>query len=220
MVRYNRLLVVTFFACLFIMLQLNVHVSSYTEENGLEKDDSGTFLYDLYVDGELYQSPEDPVELLVSPNALLVKFYDNVLGMKVGESRSFYLTANDGYTDSSHDLFGKDLDYRNVKLVEITTNVQPQGEPQGESDGDSSPFFLNEFFIIAIVIIALLGGIVFLIIGLRILVQSTLFTGKLSSCSACGKKKEGECVKCGTSFCKKCFYPKCSGCSSNRFKPS
>ena len=214
------------------MLMLNVHVSSYTDENGLEKDDSATFYYDLYVDGSLYQSPENPVELVVSPNALLVKFYDNVLGMKIGESKDFILTANEGYTDSNHALFDKDLDYRNVTLVEIITNVrsnaqpnaQPQGEPQGEqqgeSDGDSSPFFLNEYFIIAVVIIALLGGIVFLIIGLRILIQSSLFTGKLSSCSACGKKKEGECVKCGTSFCKKCFHPKCSKCNSNRFKPS
>ena len=202
------------------MLQLNVQVSSYTDENGLERDDTATFLYDLYVDGELYQSPENPVPLVVSPTALLVKFYDNVLGMKVGESRSFFLTANDGYTNSTHALFGKDLDYRNVKLVEITSNVQLQGEQQGESDGDSSSFFLNEYFIIAIVIISLLGGIVFLIIGLRMLTQSSLFTGKLSSCSACGKKKEGACVKCGTSFCKKCFYPKCNNCSSNRFKPS
>ena len=213
---------------IIMVMVLTSYATAYTTDGGLEENDRVKFSYELYVDGSLYQKSKE-FETTVSLTNLVEGFYKNVLGMKLGESRSFTVPPDEGYTSPSHELYGKTLDFRNVVLLEIVVDASPNdGSPSViNTSDDTQGSKLGEALVTYILPGLAVVGIIYVLFLLRHRIgrvvnraEALLPAGMkkhLSVCEVCGAPQEGNCKKCGAKLCRNCFGTNCPYCGSNVF---
>ncbi len=109
-----------------ILLFILIQSSAYTTKDGIETGDEVNMDYVLSYDGDVQQNGPGFVTV-VSSDRLIQGFYEGLLGMKVGQDKEIIVSPDKGYTDPSHDLYGKTL-YFDVHINKIVTNINGGGE--------------------------------------------------------------------------------------------
>jgi hypothetical protein len=75
--------------------------------------------------GTLVQESDVPTDDSTTPieeERLLQGYIDEIIGMRIGEERHFIIPAEEGYTTTSHEMYGKDLEYV-ITLTRIGSNT-------------------------------------------------------------------------------------------------
>jgi len=67
-------------------------------------------------------APTDDSTIPIADERLLHSYIDEIIGMRVGEERHFIVPAEEGYTTTSHEMYGKDLEYT-ITLTRIGSNT-------------------------------------------------------------------------------------------------
>jgi hypothetical protein len=140
-------------------------------------------------------------------------------GMQEGDKKEGqHVPAADGYTSSSHELYGESL-YFDVELLSIfyDANEQPFGTEQSD-DPWGLEDFLNLPFVMPILV--LIGLAVLSAIGYKLHGQTRRFLRGRVHCS-CGAVATMECARCFTKSCRDCFlkHSGCHKCGSNKMVP-
>ena len=95
------------------------------------RNDVVTVHYKLFDrNGTLVQegdAPNDDSTLPIDDERLLHSYIDEIIGMRIGEERHFIIPAEEGYTLTGHELYGKNLEYI-ITLTRIGSNTNDPTE--------------------------------------------------------------------------------------------
>ena len=119
---------------LWIFIINLISSSAYTASEGIEKYDKVNMDYVLSYDGKVQQNGPG-FEAKISPNDLILGFYEGLLGMKVGDDKQIIVPPEKGYTQPGHELYGKTL-YFDVHINSIVSNVR--GNDYSESTSQTT----------------------------------------------------------------------------------
>ena len=72
-------------------------------------------------------APNDDSTLPIDDERLLHSYIDEIIGMRIGEERHFIIPAENGYTLTGHELYGKNLEYT-ITLTRIGSNYNDPTE--------------------------------------------------------------------------------------------
>jgi len=196
-----------------MLIITSTQVNGYSKETGIEEGDVMKIEYEgRYADtGVVFDG--GTVDFTISPDSIIVGFYEGLLGMKVGESKVINVPIGKGYSSASAPtpaLANRELNF-NVFIREIVDNVR---------DEDSS----SNLFETITTWVKVIGGIalgVFVIIGFLGL-RSKTSSGTCAHCKELGRstRSEGKCSKCGNSYCRASFGRGCPNCKGNSFIPT
>ncbi len=198
----------------FVMLLLFILATqsfAYTTTDGIETGDVVNLDYTLSYDGEVQQQGPN-FQTAVTDQALIVGFYEGLLGMKVGEDKEIVVTPDKGYTDPEHELYGKTL-YFDVYINGIVESVR--GDEETGTDGGIGTTLKKIGNAIMV-----LGGLTIGVFALQS-VKNRATIPKCEHCSSIGKStlSEGYCKSCGLYYCRGSFIKGCPNCNSNTFNP-
>jgi len=93
-------------------------------QSGIKKGDTVALDYTLTVDGQVVDSSigKQPLEFTVGSGQVIPGFDKAVIGMNVGEEKTFTVSPEEGYgTSGGHSLAGKTLIF-SVKIIKIVSS--------------------------------------------------------------------------------------------------
>ena len=92
-------------------------------QSGIKNGDTITLDYTLKVDGSVVDTSigKQPLEFIVGSGQVIPGFDKGVLGMNVGEEKTFSVSPEEGYgTSGNHPLAGKTLVFT-VKIINVSS---------------------------------------------------------------------------------------------------
>ena len=92
-------------------------------QSGIKKGDNISLDYTLTVDGQVVDSSvgKQPLTFVVGSGQVIPGFDKGVIGMNVGEEKTFTVSPEEGYgTSGSHPLAGKTLVFT-VKIINVSS---------------------------------------------------------------------------------------------------
>ncbi len=92
-------------------------------QSGIKKSDTISLDYTLNVDGQVVDSSagKQPLIFTVGSGQVIPGFDNGVIGMNVGEEKTFSVSPEEGYgTSGNHPLAGKTLVFT-VKILKVTS---------------------------------------------------------------------------------------------------
>ena len=92
-------------------------------QTGIKKGDNISLDYTLTVDGQVVDSSvgKQPLEFVVGSGQVIPGFDKGVLGMNVGQEKTFSVSPEEGYgTSGNHPLAGKTLVFI-VKIIKVSS---------------------------------------------------------------------------------------------------
>jgi hypothetical protein len=214
--------------CLFLLavglFTLPIFPSGYQASTGIENGD----VVDLdhigkFANGTVFSNGTIPNAKL-SPGQFLDGFYIEVISMKIGETKTFDVPPELGYTDPDDERTGHFVGLTltfTVTILRLVQNIRgndpslTQSGAETDSGGGLASTLWN--------VVKWVGGIGLGILGIlafRSYIQKQTITGCVH-CKSLGKTQvsEGKCGKCGTSYCRASFSRGCPNCKSNTFIP-
>lgn len=196
------------------MLTATLSTNAYSERNGIERGDDVRLAYRGVLENGTVFDPgsDDTVFRNLDYGNYIDGFVDEVLGMKIGEKKTFEVPPSKGYTSPSHYLYGLTL----IFTVEI---LGVEGyDAAADTSGNSSPNFLSG----ALRVIGWIFGILFvpiLLFGVYRFFNESLVNRSSYICSIGGEKADGTCAKCGTPYCRSHFIKGCPQCHGVTLQP-
>ncbi|MHA1114587.1 MAG: hypothetical protein K9W45_08305 [Candidatus Heimdallarchaeum aukensis] len=190
-----------FLIVISLFLSLTIPVDAYDKKLGIEWGDRVEVACERYIDGKLktVYSEDYPLEVAIDEDITNYNFVSELVGMKVGETKSsisWYVTQTNGSVSY--------FEYKNVKILRITLDATP--DHTGPSAG-------NVLLIILKVILGL--GLAFVLLYLIYKLWKRFLIKK---CFKCRKNKAiKKCSKCGIFLCDKCTINGCPECKSRTF---
>ncbi len=207
----KRITVICFLIILTFLIS-HSQATAYSATRGVELGDTIRLAYKgVFKNGTIFDQNQNAVFKNLQYGNYIDGFVTNVLGMKIGESKTFEVPPSQGYTQKGHKLYGLTLIFT-VKILGVQgyTSAAPQS---------SGPNILSQTF----TVIAWIGGIILApIVGYRgyeYFKNSTVINKKINVCSVCGDKSDGICASCGFPYCRSDFRKGCPNCHANTFKP-
>jgi len=189
-----------------------VPTHAYSSCVGIEDGDKVNMDYKgtIQSTGEVFDQ-RNGAEFTIASGQLIEGFYQGVIGMKVGESKTIVVPPSQGY--QSGKLAGKTLVF-DVYINKIVTGSHPC------TTTSSGSGFGNTLFNI----IKWLAG--FAVAGfIGVTLYFTLQKSTTPDCEHCktenrSRLSEGKCGKCGKYYCRQSFSRGCPNCKSNTFVPN
>jgi len=186
---------------------------AYTSCDGIQDGDVAqlTIYGTKKSDGSVFQ-PEITDKFTMNKDKLIDGFYENVLGMKIGEKKTFEVPPNKGY--SSGELAGETLIFE----VYVDNVLQTIRDCSGAANagGFGTTLWKIIQWTAGAVVVGFIGVTFYLSLQ-----KNT--TPKCAHCKAAGrtsKLSDGKCGKCGNYYCRQSFSRGCPNCGSNTFVPN
>ncbi len=184
----------------------------YSETKGVERGDTIVVAYKLVLDnGTVLTDAERETFPGLDYGKYIDGFVDEVLGMKIGEKKTFRVPPEKAYTDPGHYLYGLALIYT-VTLLDVE-NYTSQNQTNDTSDN---------FVTTLLRILAWTGGLIvlpILAIGVYRYINSSFLHKSAHICSIGGEKAAGKCANCGTPYCRSHFIKGCANCKGVTLQP-
>ncbi len=209
---YVKRIIITSLLLLMFMSALPSH--AYSERNGIERGDDVRLAYrGVLKNGTVFDpGSDDTVFKNLDYGNYIDGFVDEVLGMKIGEKKTFEVPPEKGYTSPNHYLYGLTL----IFTVEI---LGVEGyDPAADTSGSVAPNFLTSTFRV----LGWVFGIIFvpvLLFGVYRFINESLVNRSDYICSIGGEKADGVCSKCGTPYCRSHFIKGCPQCHGVTLQP-
>lgn len=101
-----------------ILLTLITSVNGYTDRLGIEDGDRVSIEYTGYVNDTNEIFDQGTADFIINSESLILGFYEGVLGMKIGDEKTFIIPPEKGYTNPESPLYGETLRFT-VKILDV-----------------------------------------------------------------------------------------------------
>ena len=171
-------------------------VQGYSE--GLEIGDRVDMrVYGEFTNGTVFQPLITMEDVEITYTGFTDGFTENILGMRVGEEKTFMIPKERGY-DEPHELANEDLVFTVGLLSVVNLQGIPSSEPQ---ESNFSSLLVNTFLSVLVIFSALL------------LFSYSKRIRKASSVIS-GQPAEVQCTRCGSTYTRQEFGRKCPACEN------
>ncbi len=198
---------------LFIIAFSTLQANAYSEKNGIERGDNVRMAYKgVLPNGTVFDQKDDIVFKNMDYGNYIEGFVDNVLGMKIGDKKTFDVPPEKGYTNPDHYLYGFTLRFT-VEILGIEGYTPGQDNGNQKSENFISKTFTFAAWIFGIILIPVV------VVGTYRFLNEKVVNKAAHICAIGGERADGICTKCGTPYCRSHFIKGCQKCGGVTLQP-